>query len=306
VRQPLIYVATTAGKTRARSSSRLTTSGAPCATTPPGSWPHVSTSSPAPAVGVSNRSGVDKRPGDRAVAGLMARDRYRRSVEHLGVDTDRSVRSRIFDVLPAWLGAGAVIEYLLFAFMAYANYPAVFGPQNNNWLSDLGNRELNPNGAELYVWGCVIAGIVQLAFFASLSTWWSTGSKIQNWLLAVVQVAGGIAAVSLVMSAVYTEDQFAQHQFWSRLIYAGFAFALFIAPFAFRRRGRRSAALTAVAAGGYCSILASLIFAGAHWLEWTSLGLIFAFVCLIGWMSASRSPAKPPEPEQRGRLEPSA
>jgi hypothetical protein len=44
------------------------------------------------------------------------------------------------------LGPGAVVVYLLFAFLAYMRYPASFSPQNNNWLSDLGNRDLNPQG----------------------------------------------------------------------------------------------------------------------------------------------------------------
>ena len=101
------------------------------------------------------------------------------------------------------------------------------------------------------------------------------------------------------MSAIYTEDQFTQHQFWSRLIYAGFALALFVAPFAFRRRGYRSLVLIAVAVTGYCSILASLIFSGAHWLEWPSVGLILVFVCLLGWMRASRSSAGLPERDPR-------
>jgi peptidoglycan/LPS O-acetylase OafA/YrhL len=138
-----------------------------------------------------------------------------------------------------------------------------------------------------------------LAFFLSLTIWRRLGSRIQNWLLAFVQIAGGIAALSLVMSAIYTEDQFTLHQFWSRLIYAGFAVALFVAPFAFRRRGYRSIALVAIAVIGYCSILASLIFSGAHWLEWPSVGLILVFVCLLGWMSVSRSSAGLPEGETR-------
>jgi lipopolysaccharide export LptBFGC system permease protein LptF len=92
---------------------------------------------------------------------------------------------------------------------------------------------------------------------------------------------------------------FTKHQFWSRLIYAGFAMALFVAPFAFRRRGYSSIALIAVAVIGYCSILASLIFGAAHWLEWPSVGLILAFVCLLGAMSVSRSSAGLPESEPR-------
>lgn len=200
-----------------------------------------------------------------------------------------SRRGRLPEALPAYLGATAAVVYLFFAYLAYTRFPASFSPQNNNWLSDLGNRDLNPDGANFYVWGCVSAGIIMAAFFLSLTSWRRTGSTIQNRLLILVQMAGGVAAVSLVMSAIYTEDQFTQHQFWSRLIYAGFAVMLFAAPFAFRRHGRRSIALIAVAATGYCSILASLIFAEAHWLEWPSVGLVLLFVCHVGWTSPSRS-----------------
>jgi hypothetical protein len=189
--------------------------------------------------------------------------------------------------LPAYFAAGGVAVYLLFTVLAYSRYPGAFSPVNNNWLSDLGNRNLNPDGADFYVWGCILAGIFLGGFFVSLFTWRGTGSKIQNWLLLAVQVTGLIAAVSLVMSAVYTEDQFAAHQFWSRLISGGFAVAMFIAPFAFHRAGRNSAVLIAVAATGYASIVASFIFDGAHWIEWPSIALILVFVSCVGWMSAA-------------------
>jgi hypothetical protein len=195
--------------------------------------------------------------------------------------------------LPSYLAAGGVAVYLSFAVLAYSRYPADFSPVNNNWLSDLGNRNLNHDGADFYVWGCIVAGILLGGFFVSLIIWRATGSKIQNWLLLAVQITGGIAAVSLVMSAVYTEDQFAAHQFWSRLISGGFAVALFMSPFAFHRAGRSSAILIAVAASGYASIVASFVFDGAHWLEWPSIALILFFVCWIGWMSASWRRAQP-------------
>jgi cell division protein FtsX len=60
-----------------------------------------------------------------------------------------------------------------------------------------------------------------------------------------------------------------------------------MAPFAFHRTGHNSAVLIAVAATGYASIVARFVFDGAHWLEWPSIALIFAFVCWIGWMSVS-------------------
>lgn len=189
--------------------------------------------------------------------------------------------------LPAYFAAGGVGVYLIFAALAYSRYPGDFSPLNNNWLSDLGNRNLNPDGADFYVWGCILAGVFLGGFFLSLFMWRATGSKIQNWLLLALQVTGLIAAVSLVMSAVYTEDQFAAHQFWSRLISGGFALAFFLAPFALHRAGRNSAVLIAVAATGYASILARLIFESAHWIEWPSLALILVFVSWIGLMSSS-------------------
>lgn len=192
-------------------------------------------------------------------------------------------------MLPAYLAAAGVVVYVVFAVLAFSRYPADFSPMNNNWLSDLGNRNLNPSGAYFYAWGCITAGVILGAFFQSLTPWRTTGSSIQKWLLLAVQVTGAVAAVSLVMSAVYTEDQFAAHQFWSRLISGGFALAMFMTPFALHRAGRSSAVLIAVAATGYASIVAWFIFDGAHWLEWPSIALILVFICWVGWMSASRS-----------------
>lgn len=207
---------------------------------------------------------------------------------------------------PAFLAAAGVAVYMVFAVLAYSRYPGTFSPMNNNWLSDLGNRNLNPDGADFYVWGCTFAGILLAGFFISLFGWRSTGSVIQNWLLLAVQVSGAVAAVSLVMSAIYTEDQFAAHQFWSRIISGACALALFMAPFAFHRAGRNSAVLIAVAAAGYISIVARFVFEGARWLEWPSIALIFAFVCWVGWMSVSSNRPRPiaRRPHAAGALRP--
>src|SRR6202795_5011061 len=99
---------------------------------------------------------------------------------------DRRMNRTWLRTLPAYLAAAGVAVYLLFAVLAYSRYPATFSPMNNNWLSDLGNRNLNPDGADFYVWGCTLAGIFLAGFFASLFVWRSTGSKIQNWLLFAV------------------------------------------------------------------------------------------------------------------------
>lgn len=199
------------------------------------------------------------------------------------------MKTTFLRTLPTFLATGAAAIYLVFAVLAYSRYPADFSPVNNNWLSDLGNRNLNPDGADFYVWGCIAAGVILGGFFLSLTPWRTTGSRIQNWLLLAVQVTGAVAAVSLVMSAVYTEDQFAAHQFWSRFVSGGFAMAMFVAPFALRRAGRSSAILIGVAAAGYVSIVARFVFDSAHWIEWPSIALILVFVLWVGWMTTTRN-----------------
>lgn len=190
-------------------------------------------------------------------------------------------------LLSAYLAIAASVLYVSFAFFAFLRYPAPFGPWNNNWLSDLGNRLLNPQGATLYVIGCSISGALILGFFGSLAVWRRSGSHRQNWLLLFIQLAGALAAWSLIMSAVYTEDQFNQHQFWSRLIYAGFALVFFLSPFALRRRGRRLWPVVVVAVIGYAAILASFIYSDAHWLEWPSVAAIMAYACVVGSITVS-------------------
>jgi Protein of unknown function (DUF998) len=201
-------------------------------------------------------------------------------------------RNRLHN-LAAYFAAGGVAVYLLFAILAYSRFPGDFSPLNNNWLSDLGNRNLNPDGADFYVWGCILAGIFLGGFFVSLFTWRATGGKVQNWLLLAVQVTGLIAAASLVMSAVYTEDQFAAHQFWSRLISGGFALVLFVSPFALHRSGRNSAVLIAIGVAGYASIVARFVFESAHWIEWPSIGLILVYVTWVGLIGMNWNRERP-------------
>ena len=184
------------------------------------------------------------------------------------------------------LGPAATVLYVAFAIFAYFDYPTSYGPTNNNWLSDLGNRNLNPAGANFYVWGCLLLGILLFGFFfPGLSVWRNTGSRVQKGLLAFVQVAGYAGAISIIMTAVFTEDQFSAHQFWSRMINASLATALFISPFAFRRRSERLWPLIVICVLGYVSILARLVFVDARWLEWPSVGILLVYVWVLAVMT---------------------
>ncbi len=187
--------------------------------------------------------------------------------------------------LTVYLGPLATLIYAAFTILAWATYPGTYGPFNNNWLSDLGDRNANPGGAEFYVIGCIATGMLVGAAFVGLVAWRASGARVQRYLLAGVQVAGLVGAVAIVMSAIYTIDQFAPHQLWSRMINVGFAVALFVSPFALRRRGVRLWPLIVVSALGYCSIVARLVFVDAHWLEWPSIGLLLAYMWVIAFMT---------------------
>jgi hypothetical protein len=193
--------------------------------------------------------------------------------------------------LTVYLGPVATLIYVLFTVLAWLAYPTTYGPFNNNWLSDLGNRNLNPNGAELYVIGCIATGLLVGAAFVGLLAWRQSSTRVQRYLLAFVQIAGLLGALAIVMTAVYTIDQFEAHQFWSRVINVGFAVALFVSPFALRRSGLKLWPLIAVSAFGYCSIVARLVFPDAHWLEWPSIGFLLIYMWVVAVMTRAEMSA---------------
>ena len=67
-------------------------------------------------------------------------------------------------------GMFGVVCYLAFALLAFSRYPLPYSPMSN-WLSDLGNANLNPSGAFFYNIGIVATGGVVLLFFLGLSEW---------------------------------------------------------------------------------------------------------------------------------------
>lgn len=187
--------------------------------------------------------------------------------------------------LGAWavvLAAMATTVYLSLAVAAYLAYPTTFSPWNNNWLSDLGNRELNPEGAIFYRLGCSVSGSLMIALFLSLAPWQVNAGRRERRLVVWAQAFGMFAGLAMVMTAVYPEDLFDTHQFWSRVLFSAFAGLLFVSTLAFRRPGRSNAPITFTAAVGYVVIALWLLFSDAHWLEWIAVADLLMFACLLG------------------------
>lgn len=107
------------------------------------------------------------------------------------------------------LGILAIIIFCIFTFTAVALFPPGYTPVNN-WLSDLGNQNLNPNGFIFFNIGCILTGLILIPFFIGLYKWY-TPKKWQKNLLIVAQIIGIFSAFALIMVGVFPEDTGLNH-----------------------------------------------------------------------------------------------
>jgi len=114
-------------------------------------------------------------------------------------------------------GIAVIVLYCAFTFTSWALYPTPYSPVDN-WLSDLGNSSYNPKGAILYNVGCVLTGIALFPFFGGLHKW-HTNEKWRKASLTVTQIIGFLAAFSLIMIGVFSEDYGRLHTMWSSIFF---------------------------------------------------------------------------------------
>jgi hypothetical membrane protein len=121
--------------------------------------------------------------------------------------------------VPISSGAGVVVIvlYCVFTFSSLVLYPTAYSPATN-WLSDLGNSTYNPNGAIIYNWGCILTGIALFPFFIGLYKWYENEKRYRTPLL-VAQAVGCVAAFSLIMIGVFSEDSGWPHRLWSQIFF---------------------------------------------------------------------------------------
>ena len=114
-------------------------------------------------------------------------------------------------------GIAVIALYCVFTFTSLALYPTPYSPANN-WLSDLGNSSFNPSGAVLYNTGCILTGIALFPFFLGLYKW-HTNETWRKIMLIVTQTIGSLAAFSLIMVGVFSEDFMSLHTSWSSVFF---------------------------------------------------------------------------------------
>ena len=114
-------------------------------------------------------------------------------------------------------GVTVIILYCVFTLTSLALYPTPYTPVNN-WLSDLGNSKGNPSGAIFYNAGCVLTGFALFPFFGGLYKWY-TNEKTRKIAIMVGQAIGFLAAFSLMMIGVFSENYGNIHVLWSSIFF---------------------------------------------------------------------------------------
>ena len=107
------------------------------------------------------------------------------------------------------LGLTAFIIFTIFILTSVALYPTQYNPLYE-WLSNLGNINLNPTGAFFFNWGCIISGIILIPFFVGLYAW-KPQKKLDKLLLLLGMVIGIFASISLIMVGIYPETHIIHH-----------------------------------------------------------------------------------------------
>jgi len=110
-----------------------------------------------------------------------------------------------------------IVFYCFFTLTSIVLFPKAFSPFVN-YLSDLGNSALSPDGAWFYNTGCILTGLALFPFFAGLYSWYPR-EKLGKALVVMAQIMGFASAFALIMIGVFSEDYLVQHLFWSDLFF---------------------------------------------------------------------------------------
>ena len=122
-------------------------------------------------------------------------------------------------------GLMAIIIFILATFTAFSLFSGPYTPLNN-WLSDLGNSNYNPQGAIFFNLGCIITGILIIPFFMEFSRWKKESGS--NRLLIMAQIMGILSALFLIMIGIFPETYEPWHWICSALFFLSLPLSLIL------------------------------------------------------------------------------
>ena len=189
---------------------------------------------------------------------------------------------KVFPYGSALISLLIVLFYVTFTSAALFNYPLAYSP-TTHWLSDLGNRGLNPSGALFYNAGILLTALWLVLFFLRFSTILIVNNKIQNGMIRTTQVFGILGSLSMALSAFYPISSPAVHSFWSAALYInlGTAFAFSVAALRYFASVPKWLLAVGVLAA-LTDMLTSIFFPTVFIFEWITVSLFLAYVALLG------------------------
>ena len=183
-------------------------------------------------------------------------------------------------------GLATIIVSVTLAIVAYAYYPWAFSPAAN-WISDLGNTLLSPRGSIFFRLDMVAVGAVLAAFFVGLWAWARGQHIAMKLLIAVGQISGIVGAVALVMTGIFSENDYAAHAVWATVLFISLATAVWFigwAPVWHPDLPQRLSYL----AFAVCAVDVLSVVERRHWLEWLAVGA----ACCASWAPSPWAPGR--------------
>ena len=178
-------------------------------------------------------------------------------------------------------GLLAPFVYLLFTVLAYLRYPSPYSP-TSNWLSDLGNPEVNPLGALFYNTGIVLTALLLMGFFAGLAAWKVEDKRPQVIMLRLTQVSGIAGAFRMLMSGFFPINSFSIHSFWSTSLYILLSTSFVFSAAMLRYRPEVPRWLLGLGILTAVVVITTSFLQSLYVLEWITVLLFLCFVTILG------------------------
>lgn len=174
-----------------------------------------------------------------------------------------------------------LLVYCVFTFLALSRFSGPFSPVHN-WLSDLGNLVVNPEGYYFYNLGIVLSGILLFFFFWSLNIWKKPDNKKQNIMLLLASIFGSLGGLSMVVSAIFPINIPAIHAFISAALYIliGTGFVFTVVSLAYYPKFPRWMVVFGILIAVE-DMLWSMLF-NTYIMEYVTVGLFLFFTLLLG------------------------
>jgi hypothetical membrane protein len=172
--------------------------------------------------------------------------------------------------------------YLPLMTVALLKYPEAFSP-TSNWLSDLGNRILSPEGSAYYNSGVIASGSLLIMFFLALRSIQLKNSKPQGAMVYLSQAFGIVGAIGMILSGLFSIDDPSKHGTMSAILRIGIGTAFgFTIPALLYHKGARRWILAIGGATAVLDLIVSVFFNNVQILEWPVILLFLVYCVLLG------------------------